>query len=64
MNKYKVIRLKDGSEKTDEVEAFYFEATTVPSSIASTTVTFYNDAKVEIYMFAYVSSVELIKEES
>ena len=62
MNKYRVTRLVDGIKSTVDTDAHYFTSITVPSRVASTTVTFYDKGNSEIYMFAYVISVEKVEE--
>ncbi len=61
MNKYRLTCFVDGSKSTVDVDAHYFISVTVPSKVASTTVSFYDKENFEIYMFAYVISVEKIE---
>jgi hypothetical protein len=62
MNKYRLTRFVEGTKSTVDIDAHYFTSITVPSRVASTTVTFYDVGNSEIYMFAHVISVEKVEE--
>jgi len=57
VNKYRVYFLKEENVISDEVVAASFESITVPSRVASTSVTFYNRVGKAIYLYAHVIKV-------
>lgn len=60
MKKYRVFFLQGDNVASEDLKASYFTTMTVPSRVASTTVTFYELFNRPSYMFAHVVKVQHI----